>query len=161
MKVCNICFEKDCTDNHGSSGKQIVEIDDEILDTIKLLNQKGYATMFCCGGHIRKEWVSAEMYIVFTPSFNHTHWIQKDRNMELVREFTPITTVPNSKWEIDNKFYSGGTVIRYSQKNQAALRRLFKKGKTEQILAEFEEQRKSLHEWAEGLPENKVVEIII
>lgn len=33
---------------------RIIEVDDEIAETISVLNKKGYRTEYCCGGHINK-----------------------------------------------------------------------------------------------------------
>lgn len=33
---------------------KIIEVDDEIAETISVLNKKGYKTEYCCGGHINK-----------------------------------------------------------------------------------------------------------
>jgi hypothetical protein len=39
------CPKRDCD-------AQVVEIDELMLPTIKILNEKGYITDFCCSGHI-------------------------------------------------------------------------------------------------------------
>lgn len=39
------CPKSNCNDN-------VVEIDELMLPAIKLLNQKGYVTSFCCSGHV-------------------------------------------------------------------------------------------------------------
>ncbi len=49
MLVCPICFCPKCSHN-----KKKIEIDDDILDTIKILNDKGYKTTYCCAGHVDK-----------------------------------------------------------------------------------------------------------
>lgn len=33
---------------------KIIEVDDNIAETISVLNKKGYRTEYCCGGHINK-----------------------------------------------------------------------------------------------------------
>ena len=47
-------------------GGKVVDIDDNILQTIIQLNQKGYPTAFCCAGHT---WGN-DPYIVFDDSVN-------------------------------------------------------------------------------------------
>lgn len=57
MKICNACetvFEydldlKDCPIK-GCFG-EIVEIDENLFETYKILNRKGYFTANCCSGH--------------------------------------------------------------------------------------------------------------
>lgn len=50
MVLCDNCWKEDC---NCSSSK--ISIDDSIADTIRLLNLKGYKTLYCCGGHINIE----------------------------------------------------------------------------------------------------------
>lgn len=42
---------------------QVIEVDELILLTIKILNQKGYYTKFCCSGHSYHE--ISQCYILF------------------------------------------------------------------------------------------------
>ena len=73
MKTCLECFnlfnrytdllpDSPCPILHCCG--QVVEIDDNILQTIIQLNQKGYPTAFCCAGHT---WGN-DPYIVFEDS---------------------------------------------------------------------------------------------
>ena len=57
MIVCNKCFINSC----NCKDNDYVEIDDKILDTIKLLNSKGYITEHCCSGHYGSE----QLYVIF------------------------------------------------------------------------------------------------
>ena len=62
MLVCNRCFRplKDCKCNRIPT---LVEIDDDILEHIRLLNEKGYYTEYCCSGHLDDIWFRP--YITF------------------------------------------------------------------------------------------------
>lgn len=44
----------------------VIHLDELIAPTIILLNQKGYYTLFCCGGHWYENYVSP--YIMFEPN---------------------------------------------------------------------------------------------
>lgn len=54
--MCMGCYEvydRDlgyCPKTHCSCG--VVEIDELMIPTIKILNEKGYMTEFCCSGHV-------------------------------------------------------------------------------------------------------------
>lgn len=138
MKVCPICFTPKC--NHRKSR---IEIDDDILDTIKLLNDKGYRTSFCCAGHVDKS-QPISIYI----SFDYYSIIEKKGKMP--------QTLPNENWvcyprHIENhhlvwskQLSAKGNAMYYLVKN-------YKRKKPEVIQAELEEQRRALYEWAMGL----------
>ena len=68
MLLCNKCFKsrKECTCNPTTRG--FVEIDDEIVEHIRILNEKGYETTNCCAGHIENIWFTP--YITFKNKYN-------------------------------------------------------------------------------------------
>lgn len=138
MNVCPICFTPKCEHRRTK-----IEIDDDILDTIKLLNDKGYRTAYCCAGHLDKSqpiliYVSFDIYAI------------REANGELPQ------TLPNENWvcyprHIENhhlvwskQLSPKGTAMYYFVKN-------YRRKKPEVIQAELEEQRRALHEWALGL----------
>lgn len=43
--ICSICWDKNC-----GCEESLVEIDEDILDTVIDLNRKGYVTLFSCQG---------------------------------------------------------------------------------------------------------------
>lgn len=64
MLACNKCFKVNKSTKYSihswgtdlkctqpECGGDIVEIDDLIYDTVRILNEKGYKTKFCCSGH--------------------------------------------------------------------------------------------------------------
>lgn len=55
-----ICPKSDC------AAGEIVDIDELFLPIIKLLNQKGYITKYCCSGHVYSN--IPDTYIVFKES---------------------------------------------------------------------------------------------
>lgn len=64
MILCNKCWKIEC-----NCSRSKINIDDSIVDTIRILNLKGYETRYCCGGHISKENILLgllpSIYIVF------------------------------------------------------------------------------------------------
>lgn len=60
--VCADCFHKlnECT--CGTKPWYLIQIDPMIQDTVRILNEKGYFTQFCCEGHE----VGGRMYIKFS-----------------------------------------------------------------------------------------------
>lgn len=64
MKVCNDCYtvfddyinyKSCCFDDElcpiRSCNGKIIDIDENFIESYKLLNKKGYVTMFCCSAH--------------------------------------------------------------------------------------------------------------
>jgi hypothetical protein len=49
--------------NCKKCGENVAEVDDMIIDTIILLNKKGYKTKFCCSGHLNENHFGT--YIMF------------------------------------------------------------------------------------------------
>lgn len=139
MLVCSECFCSECAHE-----KEKVEIDDEILDTIKLLNDKGYKTDYCCGGHVGEKRMPC-MYVRFD-------WVKVAEGVSKLPE-----TLPNDKWyclprRLVNhhyvyshklSFYEGSAMY-FDVKTPS-------RKKDSVILAELEEQRKALYEWAKQL----------
>lgn len=64
MRVCNKCFEEYCS----CIDKEMIKIDKLMLDAIKILNQKGYKTVYCCSGHL-EEGVLNKAYIMFDKAY--------------------------------------------------------------------------------------------
>jgi len=70
MKTCLQCghiYDRDSSFENNfcpilHCGGEVVDLDDNILDSIRLLNKKGYATEYSCAGHI---W-GGDPYIVFS-----------------------------------------------------------------------------------------------
>lgn len=63
MLVCNKCFN--ISDNCHCVNAFLVEIDDNIYPAVKKLNELGYKTKFCCGGHTDKYTFDVQAYIYF------------------------------------------------------------------------------------------------
>ena len=77
MLVCNKCFRPKCNCNESEK----VEIDDGILDSIRILNEKGYITEFCCSGH--KENTIFQCYIMFK---NKEHFLDLPNGFTLYKK---------------------------------------------------------------------------
>lgn len=75
------------TSCHG----EIIEIDDLMLPTIMLLNQKGYYTAFCCSGHAYEG--SCYPYVAFSSFFN---------DMLSDKEFNELFKELPDSWQIEN-----------------------------------------------------------
>ena len=65
-KMCLSCFKvysstrkKPC----GNCGNKLIKIDELYIVIIKILNQKGYRTTYCCSGHIYEK--LPQSYILF------------------------------------------------------------------------------------------------
>lgn len=155
MKVCNICFKENCGETHGNLIKEIVEIDDDILETIRTLNKKGYVTEYCCAGHVSEKDISPEIYIYFSA---YARKEKDDIHGEKRMPIGQITTIPNPDWIMEKNRTKVGdpyTIIRFSI---TKYRSRFITDKWEFFLREVEKQRKSLQEWAEALPPNATYE---
>jgi len=69
--MCENCYEVDTRKyKHGRICKRcgglLVQIDEMLLDTISLLNKKGYKTKFCCSGHVYNHpLICPQTYICF------------------------------------------------------------------------------------------------
>jgi hypothetical protein len=62
MDICNKCFNPVCS----CKNKKLFDCDEYMIPTIKILNEKGYKTQFCCSGHIiGKDNPSIRAYIMF------------------------------------------------------------------------------------------------
>ena len=139
MLVCPICFCPKCRHN-----KKKIEIDDDILDTIKILNDKGYKTTYCCAGHVDKS-QPIHIYISFD-SWSIVHGLSKLPQ-----------TMPNDKWvcyprhrENHHLVWSKQMTPYYGNSMYYIVKQANRK-KDSAILAELEEQRKELYEWAKRL----------
>lgn len=72
--MCLNCYEvyqcplEFCPKSSCDSGN-VVEIDELMIPAIRMLNQKGYVTMFCCSGHVYDggcgAYVSLQDYMMF------------------------------------------------------------------------------------------------
>lgn len=47
---------------------ELIEIDKDIVESISILNKKGYHTVFCCSGHIHEN-VSSRPYVIFDKNY--------------------------------------------------------------------------------------------
>ena len=88
MQYCPKCFkifpEEDSKvqDPHDTCCSDLVDIDEMILPTIKLLNEKGYGTIYSCAGHT---YIKSIPYILFDK--NASEIILK--NLELFKSILP------------------------------------------------------------------------
>ena len=66
-KMCMNCFKMYALSRRipcGNCGSNLVEIDELYIVIIKILNQKGYKTAYCCSGHIYEN--LPQSYILFS-----------------------------------------------------------------------------------------------
>ncbi|MEG1146726.1 MAG: hypothetical protein RSE21_04775 [Bacilli bacterium] len=47
----------------------VFEVDEDIADTISVLNKKGYKTLFCCSGHVR----DSRLFELYHLKFDHNY----------------------------------------------------------------------------------------
>lgn len=45
----------------------VVEVDDMMVDTIEILNKKGWKTKFCCSGHLEESFLATYIYFENRP----------------------------------------------------------------------------------------------
>ena len=91
MLVCSECFKPkgECNCN-----KPFIEIDDEIVDIIRILNEKGYITEFCCAGHIERR--IFQCYIKFVVPYEFK---TKPRYFKINMKHTIENVVYQKEWE--------------------------------------------------------------
>lgn len=73
--LCNQCWVLKSVYELGdlscNCGGEIVHIDDQMVTIIRILNQKGYKTQYCCSGHDFEENVTAPyVQILLSQSYN-------------------------------------------------------------------------------------------
>jgi hypothetical protein len=110
---------------------EVIEVDELFLPIIKVLNQKGYITTFCCSGHITDNICSS--YIAFDdevilPNLPPMYQYDKDK-------------YPHVDW---SKYPNGTRCIRRDmiRKNEAA------------TFNELLKNAKNVLKWAKKLPDN-------
>lgn len=69
---------------------EVVEIDELMVPAIRLLNEKGYMTEFCCGGHIYDNGCTS--YVLLDSLMSE---ILEDEDIAKIRELLP------ESWEIE------------------------------------------------------------
>lgn len=123
--VCSKCmrpYEK-CTCLEPPTA--LISIDSHMYEPIKILNEKGYRTSFCCSGHNlekeeREEYAECEAYISFS--------VTMDTHMSLP-----------ARW-----FFEGDHIIRYEYESTTM----------EKFFIERNKMSKELADWATSLPIN-------
>ena len=116
-------YAVDCI-NESCDGRMF-ECDEEMIVPIKMLNDKGYDTKFCCSGHLSDR--ICRGYVLFADSVN-------------------LESKPRG-WYVDKKDAKlfGGTTIRYSFKEDAI-------DKKRQMI---HRKMNALIRWADGLENRK------
>lgn len=61
-KVCSTCFKQRC----NCENKTLIQIDQKMASIIKMLNKKGYKTVYCCESHYK---YSLSLYIFFSNDY--------------------------------------------------------------------------------------------
>ena len=84
------------------NGDTIIEVDELMLPTILLLNQKGYCTEYCCSGHAYEGYYSP--YIVFDSFLNEM--LSEIELKELFKELP-------KPWQIESDDKFGRVTLRY------------------------------------------------
>jgi hypothetical protein len=118
MKTCLQCghlFDRDSSFENNfcpilHCGGEVVDIDDDILETIQLLNEKGYQTNYCCAGHT---W-GGEPYIVFSPN------VHEKTFLSLPIDFTAVTA-SGGRIKIFKNIYADSDIDRLRLLNEASL----------------------------------------
>lgn len=75
---------------------ELVEMDENMIAPIKVLNEKGYRTSFCCSGHVDRDYFGG--YIAFHPS---------------VVPYLPDSTPAGWEWDEKPTTVSGVWGLRY------------------------------------------------
>jgi hypothetical protein len=85
-------------------GGYLVEIDENFLQTIILLNKKGYMTSSCCGGHIRDKSIDEiYSYIQFEGHITLPHLPENYTKSDYNKEYY-------NRWQISTKIKSDNLV---------------------------------------------------
>lgn len=118
----NICPKTKCDGD-------IIEVDELFLPIIKILNQKGYITTYCCSGHITE---------------NYSSYIAFDEDIELPN-LPPLYQYDKDKYpHVDWSNKSGSHCIRrdINRTNESA------------IFNELLKNAKNVLKWAKKLPDS-------
>lgn len=97
-KMCLSCFKVYASTRKspcGNCGSNLVKIDELYIVIIKILNQKGYRTTYCCSGHIYEK--LPQSYILFgegvkLPSLPEGYVIDYEAHttLESIKDITEI-----------------------------------------------------------------------
>lgn len=69
-EVFDLNFAKGGFCPKASCNGQLIEVDELIMPTIIMLNEKGYATAFCCSGHFYQADRASNCYIKFSEDYS-------------------------------------------------------------------------------------------
>lgn len=111
----------------ASCGGTCVEIDENIIEPIRMLNNKGYRTKFSCAGHVFSK---ESAYVAFD------QYLYPENYLDLPKG-----------WKADKFVGWGNYIIRYEIKGDL--------NSKERFLDQFNAM-KNLMDWAESLPERTI-----
>lgn len=98
MKLCGYCLKNECE----CGMKNYQDIDDDIVDVIIQLNNKGYNTNACCSGHPESK--DYGMYIAFCRNcFPPIEFLKKYKNLKYYHSVGTIYANIPSKESYQNK----------------------------------------------------------
>lgn len=141
----------------------IIEVDEDIAETISILNKKGYYTMFCCSGHLKDPRLY-EMYHrkndIEYDDIDFGYIVNKDENsFEVLMPYT-FTSVyimfkenynfnflPNGFYIVDESDVNNYTIEKIIEYYNDGIRKSWS-----EINKEIKDINNNLLEWAKELP---------
>lgn len=138
----------------------VFEVDEDIADTISILNKRGYYTKFCCSGHIK----DPRIYEIYE---NESILENKDNKigyMVNIKENTCDILMPYTEtliYIMFDKDYNFKTLPNGFKKEENTIEKFInyydvdKRKKSNDIDKEIKEANKILYEWAYKLPDLK------
>lgn len=142
--------------------KNIFEVDEDIANTISILNKKGYKTSYCCSGHIKDPRLYEKYYIsndndwgsdipnsYIIDKTNDGYYLLKPYTethiyIKFCNEYHFLNLPIGFILEKDNTLYKEISYYNESQKKSS-----------NEIDKEIKESNKQLVEWAKTLPSKK------
>lgn len=145
MIMCAKCYNSitdmscRCHPNNG-----YFEVDDSIFDIIRILNQNGYYTEYCCGGHVSiNVYDYPEIYIKFTKKTfdsitEFPEYFNKEKLRCVIRYTVPVKSFIIYK----------SNIPKYKQ----YIQELYDKDVMQKVDRDLQDKRKILMLWAVNLP---------
>lgn len=144
--VCNKCLERIDLVKCNCKNRKVVDIDRLIYPTIKLLNEKGYITDYCCSGHANCKLDNP--YILFKYNYEFSNYKQNRFFGQRISDLQYSITVNDGYINLRTAIHFDGTMS-FEQYQE------FEKYKTieEKRQAYINKVNKDLYEWAKRLPD--------
>lgn len=142
----------------------IIEVDEDIAETISILNKKGYYTKFCCSGHVKDSRLY-EMYHrnndIEYDDTNLGYMVNKDEDgFDILMPYTftsvyvmfkenyNFNNLPSCFYVVDEKVVNDYTIEKIIEYYNAGIRKSMS-----EVYKEIKDTNNILLEWAKKLPD--------